>query len=248
MEPRKVYILGRPVHLVDMEQAVAYLRGEMARGVKQFVVAQNPEKVMRSLEDRELAEIMKSRATLLIADGVGLVLAGRILRLPRIPRVTGVGLFETLIGVAEAGGKRVFLYGAAAHVVSRAGEILRQRYPGLCIAGTQHGYERDMEKVAAAIERARPDYLFVALGSPRQEKWIAAHLDRLPVRLAMGVGGTFDVLTGNVRRAPVFMQKLGLEWLYRLLSQPARAGRMANLPRFLWPVVKQRLTGSQKGG
>ncbi|MBO8129073.1 MAG: WecB/TagA/CpsF family glycosyltransferase [Peptococcaceae bacterium] len=212
----------------------------MAEGIKQFVIAQNPEKIMKSLQDEELSAIMEKKATLLIADGVGLVIAGRILGLPPISRVTGVGLFEEMVKAANEEGKKVFLYGAAAQVVKKTGEILQQRYPNLRIVGTQDGYEKDMEKIITKIQQAKPDYLFVALGSPRQEKWIAKYFDRLPVQLAMGVGGTFDVLTGNVKRAPVLMQKIGLEWLYRLLKQPSRAKRMINLPKFLWRVIKAK--------
>lgn len=244
MELEKVRILGKPVHLVDMQQAVEYLRrhasGEEQPAEKQFVLAMNPEKIMKAREDAQLSGIIENRATLLIADGVGLVLAGKIRGLPPIPRVTGVGLFEELAGAAAEDGSRVFLYGAKEPVVEKAAEVLRQRYPGLVIAGIQHGYEKDTELITARIKEAQPDYLFVALGSPGQEKWIARHLDDLPVKVVMGVGGSFDVLTGNVKRAPEWFQKKGLEWLYRLVSQPTRAKRMLNLPKFLWLAIFSR--------
>lgn len=244
MELEKVRILGKPVHLVDMQQAVAYLRrhatGEAQPAKKQFVLAMNPEKIMKAREDEQLSRIIEKRATLLIADGVGLVLAGKIRGLPPIKRVTGVGLFEELARVAAEDGSRVFLYGAKEPVVEKAAEILRQRYPGIVIAGTQHGYEKDTELVTARIREAEPDYLFVALGSPGQEKWIARHIDELPVKVFMGVGGSFDVLAGNIKRAPEWFQKMGLEWFYRLVSQPTRARRMLNLPKFLWLAIFSR--------
>lgn len=240
IELQRVRILGKPVNLVNMQQAVDYLREQINNGKKQFVIAQNPEKIMKSLQDEELSSIIENKATLLIADGVGLVVAGKILDLPPIPRVTGVGLFEEMVKVADQEGKKIFLYGAAPDVVQKAGEILQQRYPNLQVVGTQDGYEKDHEKIVRKIQQAEPDYLFVALGSPRQEKWIAKYLNQLPVQYVMGVGGTFDVLTGNVKRAPVWMQKLGLEWLHRLIKQPTRAGRMMNLPKFLWRVIKSR--------
>jgi len=244
MEFEKVRILGKPVHLVDMEQAVNYLRrhasGEEKRGKKQFVLAMNPEKIMKAREDSELSKIIEKKATLLIADGVGLVLAGKIRGLPAIPRVTGVGLFERLTAAAAEDGSSVFLYGAKEPVVEKAAEVLRQRHPGIKIAGIQHGYEKDTEAVAAKIKQAHPDYLFVALGSPGQEKWIGRHIDSLPVKVVMGVGGSFDVLAGNVKRAPEWCQKRGLEWLYRLVSQPTRAKRMLNLPKFLMLVIFSR--------
>ena len=240
MELPRVRILGKPVHLVNMEEAVAYLRQQVSGGGKQFVLAMNPEKIMKAREDAELSRIIEKKATLLIADGVGLVYAGKVRGLSPIPRVTGVGLFEALAAAAAEDGSSVYLYGAAEPVVTKAAEVLRQRYPGLKIAGIQNGYEKDNELVVAGIKKARPDYLFVALGSPGQEKWIAGNLNALPVKVAMGVGGTFDVLAGNVKRAPEWAQKYGLEWLCRLVKQPTRAGRMLNLPKFLWLVLFSR--------
>jgi N-acetylglucosaminyldiphosphoundecaprenol N-acetyl-beta-D-mannosaminyltransferase len=157
-----------------------------------------------------------------------------------MPRVTGVGLFEEMVKVASQDRKKVFLYGASPEVNQKAGQVLQERYPQLQVVGTRDGYEKNMDVVLKHIQVAQPDFLFVALGTPRQEKWIAEQLDQLPVQFVMGVGGTFDVLTGNVKRAPVWMQKLGLEWLHRLVTQPTRAGRMLNLPKFLWRVIKSR--------
>lgn len=244
MELQKVRILGKPVHLIDTEQAVAYLRkfasAEEKKRKKQFVLAMNPEKIMKAREDVELSKIIENKATLLIADGVGLVLAGKIRGLPPISRVTGVGLFEKLIAAAAEDGCSVFLYGAKEAVVEKAAQVLQERYPGLKVAGTQHGYEKNEQLVAARIKEAQPDYLFVALGSPGQEKWIARHLNELPVKVVMGVGGTFDVMAGNVKRAPQWSQKYGLEWLYRLVKQPTRAKRMLNLPKFLLLAIFSR--------
>ncbi|HHX95703.1 MAG TPA: WecB/TagA/CpsF family glycosyltransferase [Clostridia bacterium] len=240
MKLQQVRILGKPVHLVDMEQAVSYLRSQTSAGHKEFVLAMNPEKIMKAREDDQLSRIIEKKATLLIADGVGVVLAGKVRGLPPIPRVTGVGLFEELTAAAAEDGSSIFLYGAAEHVVERAAEVLKERYPQLTIAGIQHGYEKDEELVVSRIQEARPDYLFVALGSPAQEKWISRNLKRLPVKLAMGVGGTFDVLAGNVKRAPEWAQKWGVEWLYRFVKQPSRAKRMLNLPKFMWLVLFTR--------
>lgn len=237
---QKVNILDRPVHLCNMDQAIEYLKEQIIANSKQFVIAQNPEKIMKSLEDDELTSIIKNKATLLIADGVGLVYAGKILGLPPILRVTGVGLFTQMINLADTDSKKIFLYGAKREVVEEAGEVIKNKHPNIAQIFTQDGYENDNEKIIAKINDAKPDYLFVALGSPAQEKWIANHIDRLDVKLVMGVGGSFDVLTGNVKRAPVFMQKLGLEWLHRLIKQPSRIFRMKNLPRFLWRVIRSR--------
>lgn len=237
---KSVRILGKPVHLIGMKEASAYLRRQASQGEKQFVLAMNPEKIMKSREDGQLADIIEKQATLLIADGVGLVIAAKILGLPKISRVTGVGLFEEMVAAAAEDGRSVFLYGARDNVVRKAAEVLRQMHPGLDIAGIQHGYEPDDALVAARVKEARPDFLFIALGSPRQEKWISRYLNELPVKLVMGVGGSFDVLAGNVKRAPRWVQRLGLEWFYRLVTQPSRAKRMLNLPKFLLLVIAHR--------
>lgn len=241
IEVKEVRILNKPVHLINTQDAVQLLRQRMESGEKQFIIAQNPEKIMKSREDEELSSIIENKATLLIADGIGLVIAGRILRLPPITRVTGVGLFEEMVTLANQEKKKVFLYGASPEVNQKAAQILQKRYPDLLVAGRIDGFEQDTEHIIRKIQETQPDYLFVALGTPRQEKWIAEYLDQLPVQLVMGVGGSLDVLTGNVKRAPVWMQKLGIEWLHRLLKQPTRVGRMMNLPKFLWQVIKSRI-------
>ena len=243
--PEERRILGCPVHAVDACRALEYLMEGIDRGVRQFVVAQNPEKVMRFLEDEELSHIIETKATLLIPDGIGVVLSTRALALGHIPRVTGIGLFMTLLESAHAGGKRVFLYGSKPEVCSRLGKVVRRRYPGIAHVETQHGYEDDDALILQRICLAKPDFLFVALGSPKQEKWIARHLDQLPVECVMGVGGSFDVLAGEVGRAPVFLQRAGLEWLYRLVTQPPRAGRMRALLSFLRLVWKCRCNGRE---
>ncbi|MGD9679079.1 MAG: WecB/TagA/CpsF family glycosyltransferase [Vulcanibacillus sp.] len=240
MQLQEIRILDKPVHLCSMGQALEYLDQGIRTGTKQFIIAQNPEKIMKELKDEELSSIIENKATLLIADGVGLVYAGRILGLPHISRVTGVGLFEELLKVANRDRKKVFLYGCKLKTIEKAEEIIKARYSNLELVGVQDGYEKDVNKVIEKIQAARPDYLFVALGSPGQEKWISRHIDQLPVQLVMGVGGSFDVLTGEVKRAPSWMQKLGIEWLYRLIKQPSRITRMTNLPKFLWQVVKSR--------
>lgn len=241
--PRQSRILGQPVHLVDLPAALDWLSSELGRGAPQFVVAQNPETVMRCCEDAELAEIVGRRATLVVPDGVGLAVAGRLLGLKPIPRLPGIELFEALLGMAATEGWTVFLYGAAPGVAARAAAVAAGRHPGLRVAGTLHGFDGDEAAVVDAIRRAAPDFLFVALGTPAQERWIARHRERLPVALAMGVGGSFDVLAGRVARAPAVWRRAGLEWLYRLGRQPRRWRRMRVLPVYLWRVAMDRHAG-----
>lgn len=206
-----------------------------------LAVTANPEVLMRAREDAELAGILH-QADLVVADGIGLVWGARLLgdRLPE--RIPGIELVEALIGRLGRRGGSAYFCGAAPGVAEEAAARLLARCPGWRLAGTQHGYFTAEEEpaVVAAIRRAAPDLLLVGLGAPRQEKWIWRHRLALGAVVAIGVGGSFDVFAGRVRRAPSLWRRMGLEWAYRLLSQPARAGRMLALPRFAWAVWAAR--------
>jgi N-acetylglucosaminyldiphosphoundecaprenol N-acetyl-beta-D-mannosaminyltransferase len=149
---------------------------------------------------------------------------------------------------AAENGRSVFLLGAAPSVADAAAQVLAGRYPGLKLAGAQHGYFKVSEEtdVIARIRRAAPDLLFVGMGMPAQEKWIAKNLQALGVPVVMGVGGSFDVLSGRVGRAPLWMRRAGVEWLYRLVREPWRWRRIAQLPVFAWKVIRQRKTNYDK--
>ncbi len=242
---RRTEILGVPVHRVTMAQVLEWVNRRLAlRGEADAIMAVNPEKVMRCRQDAALKATL-GKASLLIPDGIGVVVACRLLGRGPIGRVPGSDLMPALCALAAERGYRVYLFGARADVNDRAAQVLAHRYPGLQIVGTTHGYveEREMPGVIHRINCAEPDLLFVALGSPRQEEWMARYLPTLDVAICMGVGGTFDVLAGTVKRAPVAWQKMHLEWLYRLLSEPTRIGRQTALPRFALQVLRQRLSG-----
>ena len=150
-----------------------------------------------------------------------------------------------LCALAAAKGYRVFLFGASPDVNLEAAARLREEFPGLNIVGTQHGYVQDAEMpaVLARINEGKPDFLFIALGSPRQELWMARFLPQLQVKVCQGVGGTFDVLAGKVKRAPWLFRTIHLEWLYRLLSQPSRLARQTALPLFAFQILRKRVLG-----
>lgn len=213
--------------------AIARVEELLAGDSTNAVIAVNPEKVMKARQDPILLKQIAS-AGVLIPDGIGVVLAARLLRGCSLMRVPGSELMPEICALAATHGYKVFLYGAAAEVVEQAVATLRQRYPTLQIAGYQDGYlsEEEMPSFIDRINASGAEILFVGLGSPRQELWMAKHLDSLNVRICQGVGGTFDVIAGKVRRAPRFFCVLQLEWLYRLGANPRRLLRQTALPVF----------------
>ncbi|TDL32602.1 glycosyltransferase [Jeotgalibacillus sp. S-D1] len=203
------------------------------------IVAINPEKIMMAQKDEQLARLLNDSAYQ-IPDGVGVSIASKILKGSIRWRITGVGMMEKLLQQANEKQYRVFFYGAKEETVVKAISNITQKYPALQLAGYINGYEKNNELVVDRINQAKPDIVFVALGSPRQELFMEKHMHRLSATIFQGVGGSFDVFSGNVKRAPALFRKLGLEWLYRLLSQPSRFKRQLALPQFLLLVLKQK--------
>jgi N-acetylglucosaminyldiphosphoundecaprenol N-acetyl-beta-D-mannosaminyltransferase len=244
MKPRRIDILGVPVDCLTMDRTVELAASVLAGNLAQSIVAVNPEKVMRARYDVRLRDQLK-RAGVLIPDGIGVVIAARILGLGRLQRVPGSELMPRLCDLAARTGRRVFLFGAAPDVNERAGQVLQERYRGLTIAGTQHGFlkDADMPDLIDRINSSKADMLFVALGSTKQEDWIDRYLPQLNVKICQGVGGTFDVIAGRVRRAPLAFRAVHLEWFYRLMTNPRRLHRQTALPRFAFHILKQRVMG-----
>lgn len=243
---RRLNIRGVLVDMGTLDEAVARCAALLRTpdGLAQ-VVTVNPEFVMTAQQNAEFRTVLNG-AALATADGVGIIWAARLLGRPIRERTTGVALVPRLAELAAREGYRLFLLGAAPGVAEAAGRVLVARYPGLQIAGTHAGSpaDPDAEAIAARITASRADLLFVAFGAPAQDLWIARHAARLPtVRLAMGVGGVYDYLSGRVPLAPPLWRRLGLEWLYRLLHQPWRWRRMLALPRFVLAVGAQKLAG-----
>lgn len=238
--PETVSVLGVNVlAFASYNQAVEYVATRIETGQKTFCAAINPEKVQRALHDPALMAVL-ARADMGICDGIGIALAARWLHRRTLRRCTGVDLFLALMARGARMRWRIFLLGASADSNEGACMHLRSRYPGLTIAGRQDGFFRDSAAVVETINAARPDLLFVAMGSPRQEFWIDEHRDRIRAPFCMGVGGTFDVLSGRARRAPAIFRKTGTEFLFRLLADPRRLRRQTALPRFLVSVLKAR--------
>lgn len=239
---RSINILGARVDAVDLDGAVERVAEFVKEGRPRQVITLNPEILYRAQKEPQLLSLINA-ADLVTADGIGVVWAAGMLgaRLPE--RVTGIDLMLALVARAAREGWRVFLLGAAPGVAEEAARRLVQCYPGLRVAGAHHGYfppEKEKELVEE-IRAARAELLFVALGAPKQELFIARHKAELGAVVAMGVGGSFDVLAGKARRAPAWMRRLGLEWLGRLLMEPRRFRRMLVLPRFAWLVLQESL-------
>lgn len=239
----RVHLLGIPIDPVTAGEAVERLRAMLGSDSAHHVMTPNNEMLVEAARNPAFADVLR-RSALNLPDSTGLLLAARYTgrRLPR--RVTGADTVAHLCRELGAD-ERVFLLGAAPGVAERAAEALRSRNPRLCIAGTLAGSpaEADAPAILARIRAAAPRLLLVAYGAPAQDLWIARHLKELPsVRVAMGVGGTFDFLAGTVKRAPSALRSLGLEWLWRLALQPRRWKRIWRaVVVFPWLVVRSSL-------
>ena len=234
----KINILGVAFDALTLGEAEERADALLCSGAGGYIVTANPEIVLRCREDAAYAAAVNG-AKLVLADGVGDLCAARILGTPLPGRVAGADLVPRLLArLAERGGS-VFLYGARPGVAERAGESLQSACPGLRIAGTENGYISDETALLEALEREKPDLLLLGLGAPRQELWMAENRQRTPA-VMIGVGGLLDVFAGDLPRAPKAWQRLGLEWLYRLLREPRRFKRVIRLPKILLLALRER--------
>ncbi|KRL12537.1 UDP-N-acetyl-D-mannosamine transferase [Schleiferilactobacillus perolens DSM 12744] len=235
----RVNVLGMAFDNHTMAEFMTILGKRMRQEQGTFIVTANPEIVMYAREHPEYQRLV-DEADFVTADGIGVVKGAQILGTPIKERVTGFDLMVNLLQLAAQQGYRVYLIGAKPGIADAAAKKAAQEFPGLQIVGTHDGYfELGDTQVDQAIIAAKPDMVFAAMGYPRQEQFIAALRNHLPDALFMGVGGSFDVLSGTVKRAPVFMQKAHLEWFYRLLKEPTRFKRMLILPKFLRVVHQE---------
>lgn len=241
---KTVDILGVPVDSITMSEAVTKIGTFIEEGGAHAIYTPNAEIMMAAQRDAELKDIL-SKADMLTADGAGVVLASKLLGRSVPEKVSGVDLVgKAFIAYAEKG-LRCFLFGSKPGVAEEAAEKIKIVYPGIVVAGCQHGYftAAQDEEIVNAINASNADILLVALGAPKQEKWIFSHKDKLNVKVCMGVGGTLDILAGRAQLAPDFFRRNSLEWLYRLYKEPRRAVRMLDLPRFILHVLLAKITG-----
>ena len=238
----RIDVMGVGFDSLTIEEAVARAKALMSERRAAYVVTPNPEIVMACRERAETMEAVNA-ADLVLPDGVGVVYGARILGTPLKQKLPGIDFIQALMADMAQEGKSVFLLGAKPGVAEKAGERLETMFPGLVIAGAHDGYFKDDAPVVAAVNEAQPDLLLVCLGAPKQELWMQRNQSALQVGLMAGLGGSLDVFAGNVKRAPKLFQKLGLEWLYRLLKEPKRIGRMMKLPKFLFACIGKKRKG-----
>lgn len=238
---KQIHVLGVPFDALDMEGAVQKALGFLQDGKKHYICTPNPEIVMEACKDKELMMILED-ADLVVPDGIGVVWASRYAEERLKERVAGYDLTQNLFAKLANTQETFYFFGGAPGVSAKAAHLMQEKYPGLQIVGGHNGYfdEAEERKIIADIQKKKPSVLLVGLGAPKQEKWIYENRRLLDVKLCIGVGGSFDVMAGNVKRAPKVFRKLGLEWFYRLITQPSRWRRMLKLPVFAFQVWKER--------
>ncbi|MGB9832479.1 MAG: WecB/TagA/CpsF family glycosyltransferase, partial [Caldisericum exile] len=238
----RIEIFDIPVDNLTKKEAVQYIERMLNEKSPHFAVAINPEKALKAYQDEDLLNIIKN-SDLNFIDGVGIIFAAKVFKGIKIKeRVTGIDLFTELLKVAEEKSYKVYFLGTKEESLKKAIENIKKAFPSLQIAGFHNGFFNEEDKIIEDIAKSNADILFVGMGSPKQEKFIYKNLEKLNVKFAMGVGGTFNVYANEFRRAPNIIQKLGLEWLYRFILDPKRLPRILTLPVFLKEAYKRRFT------
>jgi len=233
-------LLGVPVDPLSEAEAVEWVVRALAEGQPRLVISVNPERIMQAGRDPDFAAILR-RADLALADGAGVLWAARRLGHPLPSRLAGVDVVTALAARGAREGWRFFFLGGAPGVAETAGRVLRDRFPGFTLAGTHPG-SPDPASDPVTVELVRSSgaqLLFLAYGATAEEAWLARNLARSGAIVGMGVGGTFDFISGRARRAPPWMRERGLEWLHRLRQEPWRWRRMLALPQFVFRVMRE---------
>ena len=235
-----ISILSIPVHNVTFNETIALIESFIQEKTPHQICTVNPEFVMAAQSDDEFRSILQN-ADLCLPDGIGIVWAAKWLKNPLRERVTGSDLVPMIAREAASRRWKLFFLGAEAGVADRAAQILGERHPQLKVVGAHAAspHPDDDDESIRLIRQAQPDILFVAYGAPAQDKWIQRNRARVGVSVMMGVGGSFDFISGVAARAPRWIQNIGLEWLHRLIQQPWRWKRMLALPRFVIAVMRE---------
>lgn len=242
----KIDVMGVQFDNVTMDEAVESARALLSGGDHSYCVTPNPEIVYEAMHDEGFRDLLNG-AALVLPDGVGVLLGAKILGTPLRARVSGVDFAQALLPELAAAGKKLYLLGAKPGVAELAAEKLREKCPGLLICGMADGYFREEAPVVEAVRASQADVVFVCLGSPKQERFMADHLEELGASLLIGLGGSLDAFAGTVKRAPAWVSRIGMEWFYRLMKEPRRFKRMLRLPKFVFAVIGRRLRGGRHG-
>ncbi|MDE6181788.1 MAG: WecB/TagA/CpsF family glycosyltransferase [Eubacteriales bacterium] len=242
-------IIGVPINNVNMNEATSLvlLYMEEEKEEAKIVFTPNPEFVMNALKDDKFMNVLNN-SDLNIADGIGIVIGSKMLGTPLKERVAGYDLTQNIFSIIKNEEKTVYFLGASEEIIQEAKNKMEKKYKGLKIIGVHNGYFSENEEylIIEEINKLKPDLLLVGLGCPRQEKWIYDNKDKINAKVMIGVGGSFDVMSGNIKRAPKFFIKANLEWFYRLITQPTRIKRMLKLPLFLVEIIKYKFKGGKK--
>lgn len=242
----KIDVMGVQFDNMTKEQFVARAEEIIQAGEHGYCVTPNAEIVYEAVQDDSFRDLLNG-ASLVLPDGAGVVLGAKILGTPLTEKVAGIEFGEALCDLMAKTGGKVYLLGSKPGVAEQAGENLKKKYPGLNICGTADGYFKDETEVIQKINEAQPNILFVCLGAPKQEKFMKNHLGEINANLMLGLGGSLDGYAGVAKRAPRWMIKLNLEWLYRLIKEPSRLGRMMRLPKFVVICEKEKRRRAKNG-
>ena len=238
----KTTVLGVAYDNITMAEALARGRELLAGSETAYCVTPNAEMAYEAMHDSEFCSILNG-AALVLPDGAGVILGAKIVRTPLKEKVAGIDFAQNMLAVFEETGSRLYLLGSKPGIAELAAEKMLQKHPKLCICGIRDGYFQDEAEVVQAINEAEADAVYVCLGSPKQERFMHAHRGEMNARLLVGLGGTLDGIAGTVKRAPKWMIRLQLEWLYRLIKEPKRFKRMLRLPKYIFAALKTRMKG-----
>ncbi|MDD5131921.1 MAG: WecB/TagA/CpsF family glycosyltransferase [bacterium] len=241
MRNNTVNILGFQIDNLRMTEAIPKIREFIESRIPHQIITANSLMLRAASDNIRLKEVF-AKSALVVPDSIGMIMAGRILGHPLMERVPGIDLMYETFALCQQEGYSIYLLGAKPGVSAQAAENIRRQFPGIKITGTHHGYFNVQEesRVIEEIKNLQPEVLFVGFNIPHQELWIAEHLNALAVPVAVGIGGSFDVISGRIKRAPAAMQQAGLEWLWRTIVEPWRVKRIMLLPSFLCKVYQQK--------
>ncbi len=242
-----VKLFGVPINRINCQQAIELLDKFVSQKKSCFVVTPDTLAILRARKDKKYLNITK-KANLVTPDGAGILWAAATLDNPLIERITGIDLINNICQSAVEKGYRFYLLGSKEGVIEKTATCLKNKYPGINIVGYHHGYfnqgeteakqgEKSEKEIIRDIKQKKPDFLLVGLGVPKQELWISKYKDELGVPVCIGIGGSFDVLSGKIPRAPLWMQNHGMEWIFRLIKEPKRVKRVIALPYFMWLII-----------
>lgn len=242
MHNRKIKILDVSFNNIDSQECINSIMRNVTANEKKFIVTANPEIIVRTCEDSNYKSVI-DKADYILADGIGVILASKMKKTPIVERIAGFDLMTTLLEKADKNRMSCFFFGADPETNHKLIATMKKDYPNINIVGFQHGYV-DLaaeELVAKEIVKKKPDFVFVALGAPKQEFWIAKYLNQFDKGIFMGVGGSFDVLSGKVKRAPNLWIRWHLEWLYRIIVDTKRIKRLPKLFKFIILIIRNKL-------